>query len=111
MNTEMLRAVLDGHETPGDSSYCAKCFFQFNDGANVVVVAKRPYGVDTWRVNGLYCPDCAPESVPELPHGSSALATGDIGSLVDTAAQSHHSVLCNVVIEATNYAGPDVVPA
>lgn len=111
MNDRLLCAVLEGHPLPHDGPYCGSCFHQFSAGANVVVVTRRPYGVDTWEINSLYCLDCAPASVPETLHGSSAMATADIASLVDTARQEQRPALCNVTIEETVFVRPGMVSA
>lgn len=94
----IVRQLLAGHELPGENTHCSECHCRLRDGARITVLARSARGAAGWELNAVYCVECEPDDVPEMLDGETALGRATLGSLVDTARQTHAPALVDVTI-------------
>ena len=93
-----VRQILSGHELPGDEARCSSCSTRLREGARITVLARSASGAPGWGVNQVYCVECERDGLPTMPHGETALVRATLGSLVDTARQTHTPALVDATI-------------
>lgn len=103
---------------------CTRCDHRFRENDHCVVYAVRPEDAPTYTLRALYCPDCAPDTIPNPTLGSTEyLLTSRLACTETTSPRQQYLTLLTATVhtaspltngtsaEETHTASPEGGPA
>lgn len=82
---------------------CIRCEQTFTPGDPCILSATRPEDAPTYAIEALYCPECAPETIPDPTLGTTDyLLEAQLAHTETASPRQHHLTLLTIDIRASS---------